>query len=237
MNNYFKHHKQYQESINNKQKIFDNMEVQYRRELQEYLYKFKDARVLEIWCGMWKFTNFCNKIWVKDYTWIDIDDYFFEENKKDFPNYNFIKIWFQEYLKNHKNEFDIIFVSHVFEHLDEKERIEMIECIYNWLKKNWIRINYMPNADSIFRLWTLRRNDITHKTIYNDNSFSQVIYDSGCNFEIKNFSTYVYPKNTFNRMVHLIFLFFTKIFYLGMWYPFPAIYTFEIISVLKKLDE
>ena len=234
MNNYFKHHKQYQESINNKQRIFDNMEVQYRRELQEYLYKFKDARVLEIWSWMWKFTYFCDKIWVKDYTGIDIDDYFFDENKKDFSNYNFIKIWFQEYLSKHKNEFDIIFVSHVFEHLDEKERIEMIENIYNWLKKRWIWINYMPNADSTLRVWNLRWTDITHKTIYNDNSFSQVVYDSKCDFEIGNFNTYVGSKNIFRRVIHLIFLFFTKIYYLWMWQCFPQIYTFEIISILTK---
>ena len=114
MNNYFKSHIWYQKAHNNKNNVYNATYLQYKKDLEKYLDKFHNAKVLEIWSWLWKFAYFCSKIWVIDYTWIDIDDYFFEENKKDFPKFNFIKIWFQEYLKIHKNKFDIIFVSHVF---------------------------------------------------------------------------------------------------------------------------
>lgn len=234
MNNYFKSHIWYQKAYNNKNKVYNATYLQYKKDLEKYLDKFHNAKVLEIWCGMWKFTNFCSKIWVIDYTWIDIDDYFFEENKKDFPKFNFIKIWFQEYLKIHKNKFDIIFVSHVFEHLDEKERIEMVESIYWGLKENWIWINYMPNADSTLKVWNWRWTDITHKTIYNDMSFAQVVYGCNCNFKIENYNTYIWVKNFFRRSIHLFFRWITKIYFLGMWHIFPEFYTWEFINVLTK---
>lgn len=169
-----------------------------------------------------------------NYTWIDIDDFFFEENKKDFPNYIFIKSWFQEYFKHHQNEFDVIFVSHVFEHLDEHERNEMIFWIYQWLKMGGIWINYMPNADSILKVWHLRYNDITHRTIYNENSFSQVINSITDWFNIENYNTYIWVKSWLRRIIHLTSRFLTKYYYLSMGYTFPKIYTFEIISILTK---
>jgi len=234
MLNYFESHTQYQEAFLTKSKCYNDCYLQYKKDLKEYFMKLKMPKVLEIWSWMWKFAYFCDKIWVKDYTWIDIDDYFFDENKKDFPHYLFIKTKFQEYLKDHQNKYDVIFVSHVFEHLDEKERGEMIRDIYSWLKNGWIRINYMPNADSALRVWTWRRNDITHKTIYTENSFSQVIKSINNNFIIKNVNTYVWVKSIFRRFIHMLFLFFSKIYYLWMWYPFPKIYTFEMLSVLTK---
>lgn len=234
MNNYFSQHSFYKNALKNRYKLCHDIYLQYKKDLKNYLDKFSNAKVLEIWCWMWRFAYFCNKIWVKDYIWIDIDDYFFEENKKDFPKYNFEKIWFQDYLKNHKNEFDIIFVSHVFEHLDEKERIEMIESIYWWLKENWIRINYMPNANNFLRVGNWRRWDITHKNIYNEISFAQIIYSTDLPFEIQNYNMYVWYKYIFDRCIHIILRFFTKVYFLGMWESFPKFYTFEFINILTK---
>ena len=214
--------------------MYNAVYPQYKKDLEKYLGKFSNAKILEIWCGVGKFTYFCEKIWVNDYTGIDIDDYFFEYNKKDFPNYKFIKIWFQEYLNKHKDEFDIIFVSHVFEHLDEKERVEMVRSIYDWLKENGIWINYMPNADNFLWAWSLRRGDITHKTIYSDISFGQVVNSTNLPFEIENFNTYVWVESRFRRIIHIIFRYFTKIYFVGMGKRFPNLYTWEFISVLTK---
>lgn len=234
MSDYFSQHTEYQRLFKIKNKLYDDFYLQYKKDLEKYLSKFSNANILEIWCGMGKFTYFCDKIWVRDYTGIDIDDYFFEYNKKDFPDYNFVKIWFQEYLNKHKDEFDIIFVSHVFEHLDEKERVEMIESIYGWLKKWWIWINYMPNADTFLRLGMCRYGDLTHKFIYTNISFDQVVKSTGLLFEIENHNIYIWVKNKFRRAIHLIFRFFTKIYFLGMGEWFPEFYTWEFINVLTK---
>lgn len=186
MEEYFKTHLWYKNSLKNRKKEFQWMHFQYKKDLKDYLNKLPTSKILEIWCWDWKFAYFCNKIWVKSYIWIDIDDYFFELCKKEYPNYKFIKESFQNYLRENENEFDIIFVSHVFEHLDEKERIEMIESIYWWLKKEWVRINYMPNANNFLYASSIRYWDITHKTIYTENSFSQTVHSTNLPFEIIN---------------------------------------------------
>lgn len=183
---------------------------------------------------MGKFANFCYKIGVKNYTGIDIDDYFFDECRDEFPSYKFINTSFQKYLENRENEFDIIFTSHVFEHLDEKTRVEIIENIYSSLKKNGKWINYMPNADAILWVWIWRWSDITHKTIYDDISFSQVINSSNANFVIENYNHYIWVKSKLRRIIHLMFRFFTKIYYLWMGHKFPEFYTREFINVLTK---
>lgn len=234
MSDYFKNHPCYSEAWKNRKKVFNFCYLQYKKDLKKYLWKLKNSKVLEIGSWMWKFAYFCSVIWNNDYVWIDIDDYFFEKNKQDFPNYQFNHVSFQKYLNKHKNEFDIIFVSHVFEHLDEIERLEMIEYIYNWLKDNWIWINYMPNADAILLSSNWRYTDITHKTIYNENSFFQIINSTNCDFLIENFNIYIWVKNQFRRLIHLLFRWITKIYFLGMWQRFPKIYTWEFINVLTK---
>lgn len=213
--------------------VYKNHYLKYKKDLKKYLSKFKDAKILEIWCWMWNFAYFCSKLWVVSYTGIDVDDFFFEESRNDFKNYDFIKISFQDFLKQHSGEFDIIFVSHVFEHLDEKERVEMVENIYNWLRNNWLRINYMPNANALLYACSSRYSDITHKTIYNDTSFTQVVYSCKNSFEIENFNIYI-GRNIVRRVVHLIFRYFTKIYCLCMWQSLLEIYTWEFISILTK---
>lgn len=229
--NYFKNHPSYKydESLTYRESFLDK----YYYDLKEYVSYIKDWNILEIGTWIWNFTYFCNKIWVSNYTGIDIDDYFFKYHIKDFSNYRFIKSRFQDYLDENK-KFDIIFTSHVFEHLDEKERVEMINYIHNSLNNWWIWINYMPNADSSLLVWFWRWWDITHKTIYNKTAFLQLVSQSWKSFSnILHFNTFIWY-NFIKRWIHKIFLSITKIYYLWMGRVFPEIYTWEIISILKK---
>ncbi len=232
MGNYFRNHPWYNQEVQKLHK--NNFFIKYNSDLHQYVKDFnKDKKILEIWSGMWNFAYFCQTIWVKNYTWIDIDDYFFETQKYEYPNYIFLKESFQNHLEN--NSYDIIFVSHVFEHLNEIERKEMINCIYNWLTSNWIWINYTPNADSILSSNRWRYTDITHYTMYNTMSFEQL-----CNsilwekpFSLQTINSHI-GTNLSKRIIHKVFLLFTRIYYLGMWVEFPTIYTWEMINILRK---
>lgn len=234
MRNYFKNHKWYVKSSKLREAEFRWMFYQYKKDLKDYLNIFPNANILEIWCWEWKFAYFCKKIWVKSYVWIDIDDYFFDLCKVNYRNYKFLKTSFQQYLKENVDKYDIIFVSHVFEHLDENERVQMISSIYWWLKKGWLWINYMPNANNFLYASSIRYGDITHKIVYNDNSFSQLVYSTNVPFKIFNKNIYVWSNSILKRFIHLIFRFLTKIYYLWMWQNFPKIYTWQFINILKK---
>lgn len=195
-----------------------------------------NANVLEIWFGKWDFARYCHQKKVKNYTWIDIDDTFLEENKQKYRHYNFSCDTIENFLdKNQK--YDCVFMSHVFEHLDDEQANTTVQLIYKSLNTWWCWINYMPNADST-KACALRYIDITHKKIYNAHSFEQILLANNANFWIiRHYNTL--PSISWNvkiifRLVHPIFLLFTKIYYTWMWMIFPNIYSSEILSVMKK---
>jgi hypothetical protein len=233
MSEYFKTHTMY----NSKNTINKNWIIKkYKLDLKKYLWHFTPkSNILEIWSWAWNFAYFCQSMWVKNYTWIDIDDYFFEENKKEFPNYKFEKIKFQNFLSTKHLQYDVIFTAHVFEHLDETERIEIIKWIYFWLKNWWIWINYMPNADSFIFADHLRYWDITHKNIYTTEAFEQLLNISQIDYSIEHLNIYIYVnKWLFWRMIHKFFVFITRIYYMWMWLYLPEIYTWEFINIITK---
>jgi len=235
--NYFESHQSYISEFKNKEYVRRLENKKYEKEILKHFPIKREwnekIKVLEIWFWNWKFASFCHNQWF-DYTWIDIDDYFSKFLIKEFPNFKFIYSSYQDFSVNHKNEYDVIFLSHTFEHLNQIQRSECIKSIYEMLKNWWIRINYMPNADSILRLWTIRYNDITHFTLYNHHSFSQLLHDSWYFKNIESYNTIVWFSNILYRLSHIIFLFFTKIYYLWIWASFPLIYTQEFISIIKK---
>jgi hypothetical protein len=80
----------------------------------------------------------------------------------------------------------------------------------------------MPNAWCI-SAWVARYNDITHKVIYTDNSFNQVLLEAG--FKKENINHFnVYPNN-----------FIKKLFFRLSWLFLSVPYnTFELMSVIKS---
>lgn len=231
--NYFINHPWYN-SLNENLNYSKYDFKKYNKEIWEYLNN-KKLNILEIWFWHWKFTNFVNEKKIKNYTWIDIDDHFYKSVKNKYPNYKFIIKWFKEFFTKQKiNKFDIIFMSHVFEHLDETERKEIITLISDNLVKWWIWINYMPNAQSILEWSKTRYFDIDHKFWYTPNSFNQLL-NKYWNFEkITHNNAYIWASTLFWRYIHYLFLFFTKIYFLWMLTQFPNVYTSELITIIKK---
>lgn len=215
---YFKNHPwyKYQENL----RLRDGMVNKYMHDLRDYIVDIKNGDVLEIGTGIGNFTS----ISVISCEWKVIPELiltiiFFKYHQNEFVKYQFIQSRFQEYLDGN-NKFDVIFTSHLFEHLDESERMEIVQHIGNSLTEWGIWINYMPNADSIIQSTNGMYVDITHYRIYNDHSFSQLINYCWKNFcDIRHINSFVWT-NFFKRSIHNIFLFFTKIYYLWMWMPF-----------------
>lgn len=232
---YFKNRRDYELNyIAHKEKIYKLYVKKYKKDLGSFVKKIERGSILEIWFWDGKFANFCNKLHNLSYIWIDVDDFFAGDLRKHYPYYKFLKSWISEFADSHKNEFDVVFVSHVFEHLDDNERIDCINWIY-WILKKWgYWINYMPNADSDLMLWYWRWGDITHYTIYNSLSFSQLLRKYSKFTSIEHSNTYVWYQLFFFRWIHKIFLWCTKVYYLWMWVRYPEIYTWELLSFIKK---
>lgn len=230
--NYYKHHSWYNNQDNslyliryynkNFKNVFKNLDIDH-------------IKVLEIGCWKWTFAKYCDLLWIKNYYWFDLDKDIISLNKKLFIN----KKWFVfsndnvlNFMDLNKN-FDIIFMSHVFEHFTHEQSTLYIEKIYKTLKNSWIYINIMPNAWSLFSSSILRYADNTHKKLYTDNSFNQVLLSWGFLFEnIKNLNSKSWP---YLLMIVRIFIkYIIKFFIRFMWYSTSNIDTLEIITFAKK---
>lgn len=188
--------------------------------------------VLEIGCGQWKFTNYCKNIWIKEYLWIDLDKKMVNELKGMFWGYKFLHAEAITFLKNTNEKYDIIFMSHVFEHFSLEEWRELANLIKERLNVGWIWLNIMPNANSV-NAGHSRFNDITHKNLYTPNSLNQVLLSTWFNYSnISHHNVFWYYKFPYN-----VFFFFAKkirILWLKIIWAYNEIFTFEILSIIKK---
>lgn len=196
----------------------------------------RDIKILEIGFWKWDFAYYCHTKGFSNYTGIDIDDTFLKKNEKRFPEYKFSADDISTFFINN-TWYDIIFMAHVFEHLDEKEANETVSLIYSSLTTWWYWINYMPNADS-HKACALRYHDITHKKIYNSHSFEQILLTNDAMFSNINHYNTLPSLSPFIRflfkIIHPFFLIPTKIYFAGMWILFPTVYSSEILSIMKK---
>lgn len=237
-NTYFKNHPMHRKSIQEWWDSIENVSSKFRDEIWHLFQdKNKNIRILEIWIWRWDFAQFCRENDVVYYTWIDIDDIFVSHLQNRFEDFTFLMADIVEFLEKDEGKYDIIFMAHVFEHLPPDTANRAIQLIYEHLNNDGYWVNYMPNADSL-RACGLRYIDITHQSIYNTNSFEQIIFSNNVDFsQITHFNTLPainpYVKMIF-KVIHPVFLTFTKIYYYGMWIIFPKTYTSEMLSILKK---
>ncbi len=230
--NYYKNHMWYKNQDNDSYLI-----NYYYKNLVKIFngYDLNKIKILEIGCWKWTFTKYCISLWVEKYYWFDLDKNIISINKNIF-NENKWYIFSSEDVidfMNFNKDFDIIFMSHVFEHLNPEESLLYIESIYKALKDNGIYINIMPNAWSLFSSSILRYTDNTHKKLYTDNSFSQILLSWWfISKNIKNVNSKSWP---YLLMIVRIFIkYIIKSFIKFMWYSTSSIDTLEIITFSKK---
>lgn len=230
--NYFKNHPWYNDSdieTNNRSMI-----KKYISDLDNQWVDISNSlNILEIWFWIWNFAAFCNFKSIKNYTWVDIDSHYWEELKKIFSNYIFLKDSFQNFLLKKENQYDLIFTSHIVEHLEKKELFELIRLINKSLRKGWKWINYMPNANSTVNALNMRYCDITHINFYNNQSFEQAIINSWVIFN-NIYHLNDRPTTFIKRIIYSFFLFLTKIYYLWMMQILPAYNSINLISIIEK---
>ena len=196
----------------------------------------RNIKILEIGSWQWKFAYYLKEKWLKNYIWLDLDPDIIKETQGKFKDYKFYNISALEYLKDKKYEFDIIYMSHVFEHFTLEEWIKLARLIYQALKKWGLWINEMPNAQSIYYATYWRYNDITHKIIYTTNSFNQILLRAW--FKREN----IIHKNEYigttliKRFIFKIWYILHKIWMLSLWVSLKEPHTFNLITIIKKDD-
>lgn len=231
--NYYKNRWLDDEDLSNYDKFLSYFEKNFN-----YIFKDlnKDINILELWSWQGKFAYYCKKKWFKNYIWFDLDENIINHTQKILPDYTFTNEDVLKHLKNNKNKYDIIFISHVFEHFTLEEWKKLSWLIHWSLKKWWKWINIMPNAWSLFFSWYWRYNDITHKILYTENSFNQILLNhfEKDKVEHKNSEFLPWKNNLKNYVIkHALMPIILYIIRL-LQFPIEKIWTFEMISKIKK---
>ena len=123
-------------------------------------------------------------------------------------------------------------MSQVFEHLTIEEGEELLKLIYNHLTPDGRLINSMPNANGYYNTPSNKYNDLTHKVIYNVQSFSQMLRCLGFNnFTHRN--SYV-GHNKFQHTIHNIYRKLFELHLKVLGYARWEVYTHSMITILRK---
>ena len=93
---------------------------------------FKNKKILDLGCGTGEFlNNYCDM--GAECSGIDIENNFKMKNKK---NFKLINIEANQFLKNCKKKFDVIFLFEFLEHLEEQDKYQLFENLTKNLNKN-----------------------------------------------------------------------------------------------------
>jgi len=198
----------------------------YRNNYHRHLPENKQARILEIGCGLGRFLEFLAEEGYQNYLGIDISqeaiDYCHEKgiNKteliNDLPTYLIACPMY-----------DCIVLNDVIEHLEKDKIIEILEKIGQKLSVGGVLIVKTGNLASLVGA-RIRFNDFTHTCGFTEYSLTQALKIA--NFNDIMIYPFRFPRNRLTRALRAIGTAFVH----GLW---KLIYFFEYTIIPKYVDE
>jgi len=202
----------------------------YRR----FLPKDMAAKILDIGCGNGGFVYYLKSLGYENSSGIDISPEQVEVAKslgiKGIECADIVS-----FLRDKKSIYDAIFARDVIEHFTKDSIIELLELIFNSLKRGGVVIIQTPNAESPFGS-SYRYGDFTHEIAFTRSSLNQVLRVAG--FEKVDF----YPtgpvpkgiKSAIRFMLWKVIEMMLRFYMLVETGSSEGIYTQNIICVAKK---
>lgn len=160
-------------------------------------------RILDVGCGPAILTNMLSKY--GNVTGIDISDEVVNENKRVFPNIEFISGDFLTIPPKH-HSIDLVVSSEVIEHVPIDKQEDFLGCISDWLKPYAYLILTVPNRKTMERL-NIEGEQLRENPFYPED-FRFLLSKSG--FQIVKFFTTHFLNE--NKLIRQTFWSFRKLY-------------------------
>jgi 2-polyprenyl-3-methyl-5-hydroxy-6-metoxy-1,4-benzoquinol methylase len=149
----------------------------FRKNYSIHLPSDRNAKILDLGCGMGHFLNFLEQEGYKNYIGIDISDENITFCRK--RNFNVALADISEFLTKTNETYDAVVMNDIIEHFEKSEIIIILEAIFKVLHSNGSLIIKTPNAANPIMAPSSRYYDFTHELIFTEESMSQVLRIAG----------------------------------------------------------
>jgi len=140
--------------------------------------KEKTDKIVDIACGSGDFLSWLKNKGYNNIFGIDISKEQIERARKNIGNNEVEMRDVFEFLKDKKDNFDMIIALDLIEHLEKEEILELLRLIYEALKTSGRLLLSVPNAETLFA-GSILYGDFTHEIAFTRASLSQVLRLNG----------------------------------------------------------
>lgn len=215
---------------------FKDYSKYFRANYLRFLPNHKDAKIVDLGCGMGHFINFLKNEGYKNYLGIDLS----QENIKFCKNLN-LRVQKDEMLKfleKNKESFDAIIINDVIEHFKKDDVFKLLRLARQSLKPKGILIIKTLNAANYMLAGSSRYVDITHEISFTEESLRQVcLMVEFSDVIITKLNLYVFYFNPINYPAWLfatLIQFYMRIIYYLHGRKTTRIFTKDLLVVCRK---
>lgn len=212
----------------NMKKEFELHSRYFKKNYLGFMPKDKNKYILDLGCGMGHFLYFCEKCGYKNCIGIDTS----RENIDFIKRRGTLQVYLSsitDFLKDKEEQFDVIVLNDVIEHLTKEEIFDVLPAVMKAMKKGGVFLVKTPNMANPFVSTAGRYIDITHEVGFTETSMRQVLRATGFkNIEIIGTDVYV-----LNPVISIIAKVLSKIINAFL-YILSALYGRKSLKIFEK---
>jgi len=192
----------------------------------------KTSAILDLGCGYGSFLYFLQSKKYINVTGVDISTQEIALCEKIFNSYNFVREDILKFVSNTEQKFDVVYLSHVVEHIKKKDLFVFLEGVKRILNDQGIFVIVAPNSAAYFNAAANRYGDWTHEIGFTELSLRQVLMVARfSDIEARNFYGVGKPLLRFLRKSALLLF---ELFVQILGYDKQNVYTPSILMIAKK---
>ncbi len=234
---YFEINFKYRKNLKSMKKEYKRYYQFFKYNYAKYLPKDKEARIVDMACGIGETVNSLQELGYTNVTGVDFDIENVKFCKSQGLSVEQGNIY--DYFKDKKEKFDVVILNDIIEHIEKKAVISVLKEIRQSLNGGGVLVIKTVNAANPFLASASRYMDFTHEIIYDEFSIRDVLLIAGFKAEriyVKESNLYVFWTNPLNYIAWLLNSFINLMLrcYFILNFKKQKIFTKNFIAVIRK---